>query len=1018
MKAIQLLLNSQLPSDLRDYTRDLDSKSLGNLMTEVARRYPDQYERISKVISDYGRKASYYQGESLTLNDNRPVIDKDAIFADMDKELAAARKATKNDDEYKAAKLTIWGKVNDRLEKETGKAALAANNNLAYSVMSGARGKPPQLKMMLTTPGLYTDAQDNVVPIFVRNSFGEGLRPAEYLASTYGARKSVLCLHEDTLVRLPDGSAIAIKYMKVGQQVLGSDKEGNTFPVNVLNVYNQGLQPVNKYVFRRGTGEGRHEVTCTAAHAILQNDYRAYTSAYSRFRRGKGNKPDKSLLHKKEVYPVGEKRPRQSAVLAGPSMLGGITEPYALLLGVLTGDGCLTHEDLVIRLSCADEAMIADLSASIRPLGLKISDRRTESNFDWCIVKDGYLAADNASIQKGTQGFVADARMPHKQILINEGLAWCRAEEKKLPKNISKWSNKSVLDYIAGLIATDGSVYFDAKSGMGRVSLAMTAKDVVFGVWDILRYRFGVYPTEISFRDTGGFGDSQSLRKNRLWEFSVTTDSSVKRLLSALPPIPGVKEALRVKALRMQLTQDNPYPKAKLESTTPLGSAQCYDIEVDHEDHLFVLESGIVVSNSTKRATAKGGDFSKQLSQAAASLIITEKDCGSANGIDLDIDDRSLRGRVLARETGGVPAGTVLDKEVLSQLRKKGAKVLIARSSMTCQAKEGLCAHCIGLQANGKFPTKGDAVGITAANSVGEPITQMALNTKHQGGAASSKREYSGFEMINQFAQSPETFPDKSVLASTDGRVTKIIEAPQGGFYVTVNDKPHYVAPGYPITVQVGDTLEAGDELSEGLADPGEVVALRGIGEGRKYYANRFKKLLDDSGMEADRRNTELLARATLDHIQVTDVRDDEDYIPDDVISYSKYASNYVPPVNTKRTGLSKAAGQYLQTPVLHYTLGTKITPKIVKHLSDTGYTDVFTSPDAPTFKPTMVRLRTASHQGGDWLAAMNTSYLKKQLSDAALRGDSTNVESNVHFAPRLAIGANFADNIEQTGKF
>ena len=99
MKAIQLLLNSQLPSDLRDYTRDLDSKSLGNLMTEVARRYPDQYERISKVISDYGRKASYYQGESLTLNDNRPVIDKDAIFADMDKELAAARKATKNDDE-------------------------------------------------------------------------------------------------------------------------------------------------------------------------------------------------------------------------------------------------------------------------------------------------------------------------------------------------------------------------------------------------------------------------------------------------------------------------------------------------------------------------------------------------------------------------------------------------------------------------------------------------------------------------------------------------------------------------------------------------------------------------------------------------------------------------------------------------------------------------------------------------------------------------------------------------------
>ena len=54
--------------------------------------------------------------------------------------------------------------------------------------------------MMLSTPGLYTDANDNVIPLFIRNSFAEGLRPAEYLAGTYGARKSVLCLHQDTHV--------------------------------------------------------------------------------------------------------------------------------------------------------------------------------------------------------------------------------------------------------------------------------------------------------------------------------------------------------------------------------------------------------------------------------------------------------------------------------------------------------------------------------------------------------------------------------------------------------------------------------------------------------------------------------------------------------------------------------------------------------------------------------------------------------------------------------------------------
>ena len=100
MKAIQLLVNSQLPPDLRDYNRELDSKSIGALMADIARKYPDQYERISKFLSDIGRKASYFQGETLTLNDNRPVIDRDRILNEMEDELAAASKATPDRNEY------------------------------------------------------------------------------------------------------------------------------------------------------------------------------------------------------------------------------------------------------------------------------------------------------------------------------------------------------------------------------------------------------------------------------------------------------------------------------------------------------------------------------------------------------------------------------------------------------------------------------------------------------------------------------------------------------------------------------------------------------------------------------------------------------------------------------------------------------------------------------------------------------------------------------------------------------
>lgn len=613
MKAIQLLVNSQLPPDLRDYNREFDSKSLGSLMAEVARKYPDQYERISKAISDIGRKASYFQGESLTLNDNRPVIDRDKILAEMDIEIDEAKRTSLDKDDFDSKKIGIWSKFNDRIQKETSTEALARKNNLAYSVMSGARGKPAQLKMMLSTPGLYTDAQDNIIPLFVRTSFAEGLRPAEYLAGTYGARKSVL---------------------------------------------------------------------------------------------------------------------------------------------------------------------------------------------------------------------------------------------------------------------------------------------------------------------------------------------------------------------------------------------------------------------STKKATAKGGDLAKQMVQSAANLVVSENDCGAANGIDLDSDDKSLRGRVLARDAGNIPAGTVLDKNSLANIRKQGAEKIIVRSAMTCQSKEGVCARCMGLNALGKFPARGDAVGITAAQSIGEPITQGALNVKHQGGAAGADRRYAGFSVINQFVQTPDTFPDKAVLSKIEGQVNSVIEAPQGGFYITVDNEPHYIAPGYPVTVKVGDRVEAGDMMSEGLADPGEVVELRGLGEGRKYYSDKLKQLLDDSGMEADRRNTELMARAALDHLQITDVKEDDEYLPDDVVSYSYFANRYTPPKDTTKFKSDKAVGTYLQSPVLHYTIGTKITPKIANHLKSSGFEEVFASQDSPTFKPHMVRLRAATHHGTDWLASMHTSYLKKQLSDSAIRGEESNIENNIHFAPRLAIGTNFGENIEQTGKF
>lgn len=613
IKAVQLLVNSRLPEGLRDYNRKLDAGGLGDLMVEVAKQHPDQYARIVKDIGDIGREASYTQGETLTLADMRPVVDTGALFKDMDREVAEARKTAIDDDDFRGKRDNIWTSYSDRLEKLTSTAALEKRNNLAYSVVSGARGKPAQLKAMLSTPGLYQDSNGGLIPMFIRNSFGQGLRPAEYLASTYGARTSVL---------------------------------------------------------------------------------------------------------------------------------------------------------------------------------------------------------------------------------------------------------------------------------------------------------------------------------------------------------------------------------------------------------------------STKRATAKGGYFAKVMAQAATPLVVTEKDCGVDNGIDLGADDASLRNRVLARETAGFPAGTIVDKQVLNGIRKKNPDYVMVRSALTCAAKSGICAKCLGAQADGKLPSIGDSAGITAAQAIGEPITQMALNAKHTAGQAKGQREFSGFDVINRFAQSPEVFEDRAVVAEHDGKVERIEEAPQGGSYVIVSGEKHYVAPGYPITAKPGDTVEAGDQLADGLVDPSDVVRLRGIGEARRYYATRFKKILDDSGMKADLRNTEIMARAALDHVSIDDTEGPAGYLPGDVASYNKVVSDYEPPEDTQNGVPDDQVGKYLQLPALHYSVGTRITPRVAKHLTSRGFGKVFASATPPSFTPEMVRLQSAAHNNPDWLASQHTSYLAKQLSEKATRGQDTNVQSNTHYVPRLAIGEDFGKKVRETGKF
>ncbi len=268
---------------------------------------------------------------------------------------------------------------------------------------------------------------------------------------------------------------------------------------------------------------------------------------------------------------------------------------------------------------------------------------------------------------------------------------------------------------------------------------------------------------------------------------------------------------------------------------------------------------------STKKATAKGGDLLKIMTQSTLNYNVTEKDCGVANGLAFDANANDLRGRVLAHPVGNIPAGTVIDRSTQAQIARLG-KPVVARSAATCRAKHGLCAHCVGVQANGHMPSVGASVGVTAAQAIGEPIVQNALNVKHNAGMAKGKKSFAGLNYITQFLSIPDEFKDRAAVAEVDGMVERIEEAPQGGTYITVGGERHFALSGFQPTVKVGQTVEMGDALSDGLINPADMVRLRGLGEGRKYYASRLSQMLADSGQKPDTRNVEILARAALDN--------------------------------------------------------------------------------------------------------------------------------------------------------
>lgn len=203
----------------------------------------------------------------------------------------------------------------------------------------------------------------------------------------------------------------------------------------------------------------------------------------------------------------------------------------------------------------------------------------------------------------------------------------------------------------------------------------------------------------------------------------------------------------------------------------------------------------------------------------------------------------------------------------------------------------------------------------------------------------------------------------------------------------------YYVPSGFDVKVKVGDKVEAGDILSDGIVNPADIVKYKGIGEGRKYFVDTMHRTFDEAGMGVNRRNFEVIAKAAVDHVKVTHPEGLGEYLPEAVVSYQAIEKDYHPRPDAKHVRIDLAKDKYLEEPVLHYTIGTKLTSKMIDHIKKNGIESVYVHDLPPPFEPEMQRLLDVPAHFPDWAHQLYSTYLEKRLINAVNTGMASSLK-------------------------
>ncbi|MCL2353061.1 MAG: DNA-directed RNA polymerase subunit beta' [Defluviitaleaceae bacterium] len=390
---------------------------------------------------------------------------------------------------------------------------------------------------------------------------------------------------------------------------------------------------------------------------------------------------------------------------------------------------------------------------------------------------------------------------------------------------------------------------------------------------------------------------------------------------------------------------------------SPSGKIIELPIKSNFREGLSVLEYFLSAHGARKTLsdtalkTADSGYLTRRLVDVSQDIIIRDVDCvgdsqdkpgmwisafldkamsqGDAKEVIVPLRDR-LMGRynvhqITHPETGEVlaEADTMFTEDMADAVQNAGIEEVFIRTTLTCRSKIGLCSKCYGANmASGRIVRAGEAVGIIAAQSIGEPGTQLTMRNFHTGGIASSVDITQGLPRVEELfeARKPKGL---AIIADFDGVVTisdtkkkreVILTDPQTG-----ETKEYLVPYGSSICIHHGEHVEAGDEITEGSVYPHDILKIKGIRGVQDYILGEVQRVYRLQGVDINDKHIEVIVRQMLKRVRIEE-NGDSNFLPGSLIDWLDFEEENA---RLEREGLEPAIGQRVLLGITKASLAT-----------------------------------------------------------------------------------------------